>query len=769
MPNCVRLVLLMSLYLHWDGSSVVGNGEPSSLDYDSNTVVSLMVMLPLSEDAINQSQAWERGQEILPGAMVAVDQINNSSKLLHNCTLRVYPVCIDLCIEDAFSSNINATIPFIDMVNGVGRTSNILGMVGGPFCPELLRKIVSPIASRVLFQLSGSTAVTAHASTKKYENSINFITPSVKVYYEAVYAMMQEFHWESLFLIANSFNDTISIKGSDNLNITFREFSSDLYPLFQDLRISSKKIVFVSVGLADAGAILCYAHSRSLIYPHYVWIFHDLTPSALVEHNTDCGADVMQEALQHVFFLRFPFKQNSPKTEIVSGYSYQSYYSDYIAQLSGQHKPNVYANVLYDAVWAFALTLNASLSRSDISLPDFLRTRGKQSLVGEMNKVVSNVSFEGATGSIDLSHSEVNGVVEIMLCVNSSTIPVGTYSWTKGSIVLNHSLVTDVTSDKHACHFTLIPFSLAISLATFMILCLVMTTVILGLFIYFRNEADIKASSPPLSYIMFLGCYLLFGSTLLHSVTGAFVVEGEVAVHSLCGAKIIGNIVGINLIFTTMLLRLLRIYRVFSYFGKTGKIWSDQIMALAVLLVVMVDVAIILVWSSVDNYRSKEFSFYHPFSDPPFYEIRQFCYSQYLSVWLGMLLGKLGILFVIVIFLAFKTRKIRRSNFKDTKKVNIFIFLTIMVVVLPMTLFFLLQSTRNVKGTYLTVYIVFGLAGVLCQLFLFVPKVTSPILKTYGYEVTYSRQKRRRTISKCASEPSFKHISFRDAVMRHNS
>lgn len=749
------VLLLLELFLLSNFSLAEGNGT-SGVTSSGKPVVRLLVLLPLSEKALNQNRAWEIGPEILPGAQLAVEQINNNSTLLQNCTLNLHVVSIDLCIKDAFTSNINATTPFAEIAANVRNASNILGMVGGPFCPLLLRRIVSPLASRELislFQLSGTTGVSARDPRHiNYHNNLNFISPSVDVHYEAIYAMMREFHWKKLYVIAETFNNVTRIRGSVGLDITFSKVQSDLNLTFQNLRRSMKKIVFASVDLDDAVAMLCFAHAGSLTYPNYVWLFHDLTSSALLQHNSSCGTKALQEVLQGVFFLRFPFQQSSPKAELVSGDIYSDYYDKYTSRLSeGRLQPNLYANIMYDSVWAFALTLNESLSQSGTSLPDFLRMRGKQKLMESMNKVLRKISFEGAAGSIDFSDLEVNGKVEIFF----SDDPIGTYHWASANISLKDSM-SNIPSDKLEFRFALIPISLAITLATVVLICLLMTTVILGLFIYFRNEADIKATSPRLSYIMFLGCYLLFGSTLLHSLTGAFPIIGVVAVRSVCGAVIIGDSLGINLIFTTVLLRMLRVHRIFSHFGKTGKLWSDKVMTLIIMLVVAGDVVLILVWSLVDTFEAIQIISYQFDANPPFYEIRQFCHSEHLHVWLGILLGKLGILFVIVLALAIKTRKIRRSNFKDTKKVNIYIFLAVLVVTMPMALFFMLKSTNSLLGTYLTLYLVFGLVGLFCQLFLFLPKVTSPILKRYGYEVTYSSKKRRRTITKRPSKPNIR-------------
>ena len=48
---------------------------------------------------------------------------------------------------------------------------------------------------------------------------------------------------------------------------------------------------------------------------------------------------------------------------------------------------------------------------------------------------------------------------------------------------------------------------------------IILTTVILILFLYYRNAPEIKATSPYLSLIMFLGCYFLFAHGMIEATS----------------------------------------------------------------------------------------------------------------------------------------------------------------------------------------------------------------------------------------------------------
>ncbi len=735
------------------GSGLPVNGSGAGSGAGSKIGVELLVMLPLSSSSSSSGlqhhapAEWDRGWAILPAAELAVEEINADPSLLPDCTLKLSVVDIEACVADQFATNIHALVPFANISAQPER--NVLGIVGGPFCPQLLVSLVSPLASTRssrLFQMFGSTSPIAHKENST--TTAHFLTPSTQLYYETVREMMGVFNWTRLLIIAETFfGGATNTFASQGLNVTFRQFfsSSSLSSLFQDIRRFEKNVIFVSVAPEDAAAILCQAEKEALVHPNYVWIFHDLTPELIVLSTNACSYQALERSLNGAFFLEFPLEPFVEGTRLVSGHTYTKYFADYTSRLPNNVRPSPYANVLYDSVWAFASTLDYSLATENHSLEGYLSSYGKQSLLDLMDDSLPSISFEGASGSIDFSKDPANDGVKIYRHFDGSTSLVGTYHNSSNISILE--VVAAVPNDTLSSEYVLVPVPLTAILAALMVVCLILTTVVLALFIYYREDPDVKATSLYLSYLMFLGCYLLFFATLFHAIGGAIVIEGLGKLIG-CWAVIGMDSLGVNLIFTTLLLRMLRVYRVFSSFHKTGKLWSNKNMACIVGVVVLLEVTFILVWSLVDTFRLVDLTTYQSTANPPYYEVKQFCQSNYLGLWLGILLGKVGLLFIIVLFLAIKTRKIKRANFKDTKKVNGYIFSTVMVVITMMALYFLFRSTRNFIASHLMVYLAFGITGFLCQLFLFIPKVTSPLLKKYGYEISYDSKKRRKTLTK---------------------
>ena len=144
-----------------------------------------------------------------------------------------------------------------------------------------------------------------------------------------------------------------------------------------------------------------------------------------------------------------------------------------------------------------------------------------------------------------------------------------------------------------------------------------------------------------------------------------------------------------------------------------------------------VEATLLLIWSVIDVITVQEVETYQDVASPPYIEIVQSCYSTYLLTWLAVVYAEVGIQMTVVALLAFKTRKIQRKHFKDTKKVNMYLFTTILVTC-AMILSWWMVRTNTVNNPVTSLVIInLGLSGfaTLCQILLFAPKVTPPLTR----------------------------------------
>ena len=726
-----------------NGTTIISSGSANF-----STKLQVLIMLPLNpnleQGGGSVNQEWDRGSEILPGAQIAVKAINNDPHLLSGYELVIAEKSVDPCIPLEVHSNINAFVPF---VNGSVK-NNTVGVLG-LFCDRLLR-IFSPLAGRDefgLFQLSGTTSPLLRRNRERYKH-LNFIVPSEAAYYETLFAVMKESNWRRALVIDEEFfNMNIVRNGSffkSNLDITYLEYSNLIFTTLREIRRSERNIVYVSVGARETANLLCAAFDDGLVWPHYMWILQEHDVSDLLKVDLvqkSCTEPKLIDATRNTILFKFQYKEeNESKVLVDTELTYKQYLEQYTRILNESGKNltlNKFANTLHDSVWALAFALNKTLEtiadqRDDMTVIEFVDELGRKELTNRIEDSLKSLSFEGVSGRIQFNDDhDIDALVSITLISNHNNTysTIGYYDQASpGDFKIDRTLL-ELPSDTLPNRYNRIPLFVTVLLIVIAAICLLLTTIMFILFVRYRKYSEIKATSPYFSMLMFIGTYFMLVSAVTQTVlTTINRPMDTIASAMLCGSVISGNVMGIDLIFSTLLLRMLRIYHIFSYFGKTGKIWSDKVLVVIVLSIVGGDVVLLLIWFNVDPFTVNNVVVYRLNGHPPHYEISQYCTSGNIAVWFTLIFGKVGILFAIVLFLAIKTRNIQRENFKDTKKVNIYIFITVLIIAMLIPVWFLLERTGNVKWTGIVIYAAFGATGLFCQLMLFVPKIL-PLMK----------------------------------------
>ena len=173
---------------------------------------------------------------------------------------------------------------------------------------------------------------------------------------------------------------------------------------------------------------------------------------------------------------------------------------------------------------------------------------------------------------------------------------------------------------------------------------------------------------------MFLGCYFILSGAL-----NDFIANGE-KLKSRARRVLACNIItyfvslGVDLLITTLLAKVLRIWRIFTFYGRTGKVWTDTSLLGFIGIVIAVKLVLLAIWTIVDPYimtDKEKFVYVDGFGST--YEIVQQCESEYYYIWLVLVYGYSAIIGLVLIGASWKTRKVKRENFKDTKKITILI------------------------------------------------------------------------------------------------
>ena len=684
------------------------------------SVLQLLLVLNLQQGPMEEwVPSWDKGFEILPAAHLAVDRINSDPNILPGYHLELLKVATGPCTPNF---HIEALLNFVRHTSR--QDQHIVGVVG-LFCTSVTQ-LISPLAGHrgfSLLQISGSASPVLR-NKNKYSYLWHMV-PSSAVYVQTMLGLMRHYGWRRVAVIGDRSiqGDAYHFHTTESFLLQAAAYSNMSQPLeatlivpgpqfIKRLQMSGHKIIFVSVNLRTAIEILCQAYKEGLMWPDYAWILYDYQIDDFMFYSGEfCGMDSVAHALEGVFLLQHKLSLTGPDI------NQWNYSRDYQTNVSN----NSYAQVLYYTLWGFTLALNNvanHLQSRNMSLED--------ELLGNRESFTQMVNFE-------LMHSKLwnnkelhtHKHINILRITHRTVEQVGSFNSLSGQMSLDGNLSGEFPNDEIPRIYRFLPFAAVLFLSIVSGMCIALTTIVLLLFIYYRNAAEIKATSPKLSLFMFVGSYLLLGTTLALITISALVNHGRF----ICSAVAWSACLGLNFIFATLLVRMLRIYRVFTYFGKLGKRWSDGVLCVVMLSIVGVEAVLLLVWTLVDAYTIQDVEIFQTTANQPYYEVVQFCSSYYVRTWLPIVLSEIGVLMLLVALLAYKTRKIRRKHFKDTKKVNSYIFMNILLICVAMSQWWVLRTNNYPAASLITVYISYGGSAVLCQILLFIPKVMPPLVR----------------------------------------
>ena len=712
--------------------------------------LSLLTLVPLPEpEGISPRPLYHGGEELISAAQLAVEKINMRNDILPGYRLELVPANTETCNQSLVTE---APVNFVRHVTS--GDLNIVGVVG--LVCSTVTQAISPLAGRPgidLLQISAGATSPVFSSKEEYPRLYRMISSSA-VYNDAVLALMATFQWRRIGVVQDTIliqhttaaNDFVAkVEQRVQFELVFLGDVSAKFPTspIQSLLRKRARIVYASVTASEACELLCESYKLQTGLRHwlgFVWIFHDLSLEDLMNGTEKCTNEEILRSLDGAFLLQYRFDPN-PNTTLVSGQTYSEYLMELQHRL-GRTLQNQHANSMHDSVWAFALAVNSSLSENDLE-------NGSVSTLVERN--LRSVNFSGALGRIAFNGDrEVVTEVDIFHVRGNEYIHAGHYNPLTGNLAV-HLPPGSIPMDDF--ENVVLPLSRALPIVTLVITAalLVFNTVVLVLFIYYWNKPSIKATSPYLSVLILAGCYMLYIGDL---ISGSRELLHHDLFGPMCQAEIWFTATGMQLIYSTLFMRLLRIYRLFFFiFERHGKFWSDQVMIAASFVPVSITILLLILWSVLDPVAT---GYAVPLSEQSnvFERVTTICGDYSYAVWSSVIIfGVNGSMIVAVAFLAILTRKVHLECFRDSKQVNLFVFSTVVCLGtwFPYALTFVILISIP-EAAYVFSVFPYLLIPFLCKVFLFVPKM-------------WSSSRERRTIRRRKSSRSMKSSQFR-AVQR---
>ena len=662
---------------------------------------------------------WEKGEEILLGAQYAVDEIN-SSRISSLYQLKIIPVKVKSCDPIAEIESI--------VRKKKKKTTRVIAAVGY-FCDNLIQFLSRLIAHETfgMIQISAMPTVNNNHTLPRFHP----ILPSPIVLVEAAIMLIQRLAISQIGIISTGlYHDVHYSKMTEafhhmaqvnNITIEFqiKELWNANTNTLTRLKESTTQFIVVFLPPSEAVDVICNAHQEGFKWPYYIWVYVDINNNELVASSKQCSEHSLSAAMENAVFLHLMSWPNY-EDYILTGSrnSYSLHYSDYLQQLNASLclQFNPYASILYDSIWAIARALNNSMGNMIDFDTDWIE------------KQLTKLTFQGATGFLNFSQkpAAVQISVAVFQVQQREAILIGSYTPSLNQLQLNATTLDEAVNSEFQNSYVLYPPHLTVILCIIMAISFTFTTAMMSLFIHYRKTPKVKATSSVLSLCMFVGCYCLILSSLLHTIDSSLILKADVLRYTSCWGNTFLFTIAMDLVLATVFAKTLRIYHIFTTFRKVSKLWSDKGLFALILAIVTGKVAIMIVWGAVDMNHLIDDIISPRQGFPPHYLVVQKCHSNHLTWWVVLVFGYSAVLFLPMIFVAILTRKIKRREFKDSKKICALVAILFIHVWIGTALWFVLREVGAHIASKIVFSVSFSMVAIICQVFLFVPKIIPP-------------------------------------------
>ena len=575
---------------------------------------------------------------------------------------------------------------------------NVIGIVGD----------IDSTSSSIIQNLLNQSTV--HAITVLSPHSLPLASlgfPSVidmnplQNYVKALVEFVDLFNWTRVELISDntlyhqSASHRIEQALSRNPEITVTPTGSDR--ALENVMGFGSDVIIISTEDRSACSILYSAFQLNLTWPSYGWILLNFDPNAC-SFNME-GIIVINDASVGVHKGSINLLNSFESIQNAFQHVNDSFHENEILLT---HK---YSNIIFDSILSVVLADEL----------DF-----------------NNATFPGVTGQVNFIDGKRQSTIRIQQILKHTQVEIAVYNPQLDQLIVRtESFVSGdrprggtlmlVFADVPVVHITIVSLGY--------VACNVVVSIVLALFVYCRNEPEVKASSVTLSVFMFIGIYWLLLSLP--------VTLGEIYVQSLesisefsdyflcfCFTMTASISLSIPVILATLLVKMLRVYIIFSHPTSYKKMLSsDKALVLYILLLLSPNIITLVVWIPLDP--AVHVTFMIPFKD--FILVNRFCFAEHEQIVISWQVAYTCLLLLAVGIVSILSNEIRYKHFKDTKATNAFVYIVFFILFSTFIYFFVLQMVIfNVPAFIYTLYISHAGTAMACLFTLFVPKVYYP-------------------------------------------
>ena len=610
----MNILLCFLLFLSW----VEGICEKYGCTAERNgTTVyfGLMLSYPDHLERKGFASVFDDGHDIAPAAYLAVEQINSRSDLLSDYHVELLPL-------DGGCDVIERTVVGINNLACICKP--IIG-IAGPSCGTSA-ELVGEFTSRDQFSM-----VTIHyGEWNRLGNRDRFpfafgILGANWISVQAFTHLILRNNWTRVVLLyPSTAGDPTEISAGIEQNIANVSgytvaFTSPIYDFFIPLQAIRQSFVRVIILLSSAKATLrtlCLAFHEGMIFPKYQWVFKERFENDFVETSFryegkyyNCTEEDISASIHGSINLAWSLKTDNDSLEYEEGYSRQR--DRYRNKYNVSSMPVEWARGIYDAVQSLAFALNGSLDELNVNLTEVLP--GSKELAQTIANHMPDIDFQGVSGRIDFDNETgFNTARRINIyqfgAAKSSTL-IGFYA-SKELVIFNDTTPQFIkaTFDEKR-----VQVNVAVAI-TFLVIRVIFLLLIVPIHIIntiYHNHSAIRATSPKLNHLIFIGFYLTVVGMMLHTITETWPHTlnniNNIMLSNMCKTLPWFLNVGSTLVLGTVCAKTWRLYYIYSL-AKRGICVSSKRMADPALIgyvgaFASIDVLLCLLWTCIDPLR----------------------------------------------------------------------------------------------------------------------------------------------------------------------
>ncbi|XP_021347322.1 gamma-aminobutyric acid type B receptor subunit 2-like [Mizuhopecten yessoensis] len=501
------------------------------------------------------------------------------------------------------------------------------------------------------------------------------------------------------------------------------------------LKQYNSRVIFGAFRSSQAPAIFCEVYKQGMYGHKYVWIlsgtsmYTSWTDSRLDGAGTGCTREQILEAAQGYITLDNEYIGESDQ-QTISGRSvaeYDIFIRSYMAQFP-DYKLTRKHTFGYDTAWALALALNASIAcLNGSSLTAF--NYNNSDILNIIQDKMDQVRFEGVSGPVSFNNGRRIGLSYIQSNKNFVRTSVAKFdpekdvlNWTiyPSMLFQGGKIPKDVFT--YVTKYFTVPLSAVVSIIIIDVIGFVMAFGFLTFNIYFRENRNIKMSSPRINNVIIIGAIIMYTSVCI-STYSAYSIPNVGKATCMINTWVYS--LGFTTVFGALFSKTWRVHVLFKQTSLARKVIKDSQLFGQVGILLLFDVILLTAWSVFHPLEMQQIKINREASDDDVVLMEVFvqCNHRYFVYWAAAEYAYKGLLLAFGTFLAWETRNIHVPILNDSVYIGFCVYNIVVVCAIGVPTHHILMLEQSLlKYILQNSLTIFCTSLVLC--ILFIPKAS---------------------------------------------